>query len=198
MNMEERKAKGLLWKDTDEYLQEQARAKNLMYEFNHSRPHEKDRRMALLREMMGAVGESVWVEPPIILARGKTVTIGSNVYINSGLTMVDDWKITIGNGVLISPNVVISTTGHPVHPDPRAHSGLYSFPVTIEDDVWIGSGSVILPGVTIGKGAVIGAGSIVNKDIPPMVIAVGNPCKVLRAITERDRAYYFRDLRIAD
>lgn len=190
MTMEEKIAKGLLWKDTVEYLEEQGKAKELMFEFNNLKPSQKDERIDLLHKMFGVCGKNVWVESPIIFARGKLVTIGNNVYINSGFTMVDDWKITIGNGVLIAPNVVISTTGHPIHPEIRANSGLFSLPVTIEDNVWIGSGTVILPGVTIGQGSVVGAGSIVTKDIPPMVIAVGNPCREVRAITDQDRKSY--------
>lgn len=195
MTMEERMAKGLLWDDTGDYIDEQARAKDLMYEFNHLKPSKRDERIELVKQIFGSVGENVWIEPPIMIARGKTVTIGDDCYINANLTLVDDYKITIGSRVLISPNVTISVTGHPVHPEMRR---MYSFPVTIADDVWIGSNVVILPGVTIGNGSVIGAGSIVTKDIPANVIAVGNPCRVVREITDRDKEYYYKDLKVED
>jgi acetyltransferase-like isoleucine patch superfamily enzyme len=194
--MEERMDAGLLWTDAGAYLKEQTAAKERMYEFNHLRPGEKARRNELIREMFGKVGQGVWMEPPVSYARGKTVTFGDHVYVNSGLTLVDDWKITFGSNILISPNVTIVTTGHPVHPDLRPHGEMYSFPVVIEDWVWIGSSVVILPGVTIGKGAVIGAGSIVTKDVPPMVVAHGNPCKVVRGISERDKEFYYKNLRV--
>lgn len=196
MNTEEKMAKGLLWTDTGEYLEAQTKAKELMYDFNHLRPSEKEKRVELIHEIFSAVGKSVWIEPPLTFARGKTVTIGDNCYINANLTLVDDYKITIGNGVLIAPNVTITVTGHPVHHELRKHGEMYTFPVTICDNVWIGANAVILPGVTIGENSVIGAGSVVTKDIPPNVIAVGNPCKVLREITDKDKEYYYKDRRV--
>ena len=194
--MEERMAKGYLWGDTDEYLEEQARAKDLMYEFNQSKPSEVEKRNALVKEMFGKVEEPVWVQQPITLARGKTVSIGSGTYINSGLTLIDDYKITIGSKRLFGTNVTRCTTGHPIHPELREQGGMYSFPIVIGDGAWIGAGVVILPGITIGENAVIGAGSVVTKDIPANVIAVGNPCKVLREITDKDKEYYYHDMRV--
>lgn len=196
MTMDERMKKGYLWTDTGEYMEEQARAKDLMYEFNHTRPSEEEKRNALIKEIFGSVGEPVWVMQPITLARGKTVHIGSGTYINSGLMLIDDYEIHIGENCLIATNVTICTTGHPVHPALRPHGEMYSFPVNIGNNVWIGANAVILPGVTIGDNAVIGAGSIVTKDIPANVIAVGNPCRVLREITDRDKEYYYHNLRV--
>lgn len=198
MNIEERMDKGLLWTDTGEYLEEQTRAKELMYEFNHLHPGQKERRVELLHEMFGAVGKNVWMEPPVTIARGKTVTFGDNVYVNANLVLVDDWKISIGSNVMIAPNVVIATTGHPVHFELRPHGEMYCLPVKICDYVWIGCSAIILPGVTIGKGSVIGAGSVVTKDIPSMVIAAGNPCRKVREITERDKEFYYHDRRIEE
>ena len=109
---------------------------------------------------------------------------------------MDDYIINIGSGVLMAPNVTISATGHPVHYKLRPHGEMYSFPVTIGDNVWIGSGTIIMPGVTIGSNSVIGAGSIVTKDIPADCIAVGNPCKVLREITDDDLIYYYKNRRV--
>lgn len=196
MTMDERMKKGYLWTDTGEYMEEQVRAKDLMYEFNHTRPSEEEKRNGIMRELFGHVGEPVWIIQSVTLARGKTVSIGSGTYINSNLTLVDDYEITIGENCLIAPNVTISTTGHPVHPDLRPNGEMYSFPVRIGNGVWIGVGAVILPGVTIGDYAVIGAGSIVTKDIPSNMIAFGNPCRVVREISDRDKEYYYHELRV--
>lgn len=196
MTMEERMEKGLLWTDTGEYIEEQTRAKALMYEFNMLHPSKREKRIELLHEIFASVGEDVWMEPPLTVARGKTVTIGNNCYFNSNLTLVDDYKITIGNGVLVAPNVTIATTGHPVHPALRPNGEMYSFPVVIEDNVWIGCNVVIMPGVTIGENSVVGAGSVVTKDVPPNVVAAGNPCRILRPITERDLEYYYKNRKL--
>lgn len=196
MTMEERMRKGYLWADTDEYMEEQACAKNLMYEFNHTLPSETEKRTELAKKMFGSIGDPVWIMQPITLARGKTVHIGSGTYINSNLTLIDDHDVFIGENCLIATNVTICTTGHPVHIDLRGHGEMYSFPVSIGDGAWIGAGVIILPGVTIGENSVIGAGSVVTRDIPANVVAVGNPCKVLREITDRDKEYYYHDLRV--
>jgi galactoside O-acetyltransferase len=196
MTMEERKAKGLLWTDTDEAIKAQIKARGLCYDFNHLRPEEREKRVQMLSDIFGSVGDNVWIEPPLTLAFGKTVTIGDGTYINSNLTLVDDYKITIGSGVLIAPNVTISSTGHPVHYKLRPHGEMYSFEVVIKDNVWIGSNVVICPGVTIGENSVIGAGSIVLNDIPANCIAAGNPCKVIREITDRDLEYYYKDYKV--
>jgi len=190
----EKMAKGYLWNDTEEYLEEQAIAKDLMYEFNMSRPSEVEKRQEIMQKLFGNVGKNVCIQQPIVLARGKLVTIGEGTYINSYLTLVDDYKISIGKNCLFGPNVTISTTGHPVHPDHRV-DGMYSFPVTIGDNVWVGMGTNILPGVTIGENSVIGAGSVVTKDIPANVIAMGVPCRVVREINDRDKEYYFHNCR---
>ncbi len=188
-------AKGYLWEDTEEYLAGQARVKDLMYEFNTSKPSEVEKRNELVRQMFGSVGENVWVNQPLTLAVGSTVTIGEGTYINSGLVLIDDYTITIGKGVLFGTGVTLCTTGHPIDPEKRAGGGMYSFPITIGDGAWIGAGAIVLPGVTIGKYAVIGAGSVVTKDIPDYTVAVGNPCRALRKIDERDKEYYWKDRR---
>ncbi len=188
-------AAGYLWTDTDEYLAHQAKVKDLMYEFNTSKPSEVDRRRELMKRMFGRVGENVWVNQPITLAVGSTVTIGEGTYINSGLILIDDYKVTIGEGCLFGTNVTLCTTGHPIDPQERARGGMYSFPITIGDGAWIGAGAIILPGVTIGKYAVVGAGSVVTKDVPDYTIAVGNPCRPLRKIDEHDKEYYWKNRR---
>lgn len=188
---------GYLWYDTDEYLEEQRQAKELMYEFNMSRPSEEEKRTELIRRMFDVRGQ-VFIQPPVILARGKTVTIGNGTWINAGLTLIDDYKIEIGEGCVIATNVTIATCGHPIDPEARAKGAMYSFPVKIGNNVWLGANVTILPDVTIGDNAVIGAGSVVTKDIPANVVAAGNPCRVLREIDPRDREFYFKNHRMSD
>lgn len=196
MTMEERKANGLLWIDTEEAMKEQVKARSRAYDYNHLRPEEIDKRKELLKEIFGHVGQDVWIEQPLTIAYGKTVTIGDGTYANSNLTLVDDYTITIGNHVLIAPNVTITATGHPLHYKLRPRGDMYSFPVVIEDNVWIGCNVVICPGVTIGENSVIGAGSIVLKDVPANSFAAGNPCRVIREITDRDLEYYYHEYRV--
>ncbi|MBQ8973312.1 MAG: sugar O-acetyltransferase [Clostridia bacterium] len=191
----ERIANGYLWEDTDEYLAHQARVKDIMYAFNSSKPSEVEKRKKWIQEMFGAVGENVWINQPLTLAVGSTVSIGEGTYINSGLTLIDDYNITIGKGCLFGTNVTLCTTGHPIDPEKRAEGSMYSFPIAIGDGAWIGAGAIVLPGVTIGRYAVIGAGSVVNKDIPDYTVAVGNPCKPLRKINDHDKEYYWKDRR---
>ena len=192
---QERIAGGYLWLDTDEYLAHQAKVKDLMYEFNTSRPSEVSKRRELMGQMFGSVGDGVWINQPITLAVGSTVTIGAGTYINSGLILIDDYTVTIGKGCLFGTNVTLCTTGHPIDPEQRARGGMYSFPITIGDGAWLGAGTIVLPGVTIGKYAVVGAGSVVTRDIPDYTVAVGNPCRPLRKIGERDKEYYWKDRR---
>ena len=191
----ERIANGYLWEDTDEYLAHQARVKDIMYAFNTSKPSEVEKRKKWIQEMFSAVGENVWINQPLTLAVGSTVSIGEGTYINSGLTLIDDYNITIGKGCLFGTTVTLCTTGHPIDPEKRAEGSMYSFPIAIGDGAWIGAGAIVLPGVTIGRYAVIGAGSVVNKDIPDYTVAVGNPCKPLRKINDHDKEYYWKDRR---
>lgn len=168
-----------------------------LYDFNATRPLEQQKRTALLKEMFAEIGEGCYIEPPLHANwAGKHVRFGNFVYANFNLTLVDDTWITVGNHVMIGPNVSICTAGHPVNPDLRSKGIQFNAPVTIEDNVWIGASCTILPGVTIGENSVIGAGSVVTKDIPANVVAVGTPCRVLRPIGERDKGFYFRDHKI--
>lgn len=194
MTEQEKMKKGYLWGDDEENMALQAHAKGLVRKFNSLPPESMDERAELLKEIFGEVGENVWIVPPLAAAVGKYVSIGDGTYANMNLTLIDDWKITIGKNVLFGPNVTLSTTGHPVHPKHRA-DGMYSFPITIEDNVWIGANVVVLPGVTIGENSVIGAGSVVTKDIPANVVAFGSPCRVYREINEHDEVYYYKDRR---
>jgi galactoside O-acetyltransferase len=130
------------------------------------------------------------IEPPVYFTYGSRISIGEGFYANCNLTIVDDGEIDIGNGVLFGPNVTISTTVRPLDPRKRRAGYMYGFKVVIEDDVWVGSGTFINPDITIGRGSVIGAGSVVTMDIPPYVVAMGNPCKILRPIGPDDALYY--------
>lgn len=194
ISMRDRIKAGELFTDMCEGLpEERLRGKELMYEFNHTRPSEVEKRDKLIREMFGKVGKHVWVEPPVYFSYGTNIHIGDNFYANFNFTIVDDYTVTIGDNVLIAPNVTISVTGHPVHHELRKAGEMFSFPVTIGNNVWIGSNVVINPGITIGDNSVIGAGSVVTKDIPPDVVAVGVPCKVIRSINERDKIFYYKN-----
>ncbi len=197
MTEQEKMKAGYLWDDDEENMALQAHAKTVIRKFNSLPPECMKERAALLKDVFGYVGENVWIVPPLTAAVGKYVSIGDGTYANMNLTLIDDWKITIGKGVLFGPNVTLSTTGHPVHPKHRT-DGMYSFPITIGDNVWIGANVIVLPGVTIGENSVIGAGSVVTKDIPANVVAFGSPCKVYREINERDEVYYFKDRRFDD
>jgi galactoside O-acetyltransferase len=186
--MRERIATGKLFTDYCEGLPEdRAEAKRKMIAFNMTTPDSLEERFRLIKEIFSGEG-NVWIEPPIYFCYGKNIEIGEDCYINFNCNFVDDGKIIIGNKVMFGPGVTVATVGHPINPKYRGY--MYSFPVKIENNCWIGAGAIICPGVTIGENSVIGAGSVVTKDIPANVIAVGNPCKVLRIINEDDMKYY--------
>ena len=181
-----------------EVLEEQLGYMELLYEYNQTRPWEQERRQALLRELLAEVGEGCWIEPPFHANwGGHHVHFGRMVYANYGLTMVDDTHIYVGDCTMFGPNVVVATAGHPILPELREQQYQYNIPVRIGRNCWIGAGAIILPGVTIGDNVVVGAGSVVTRDLPDSVVAVGNPCRVLREVGERDRRFYFKDRRIA-
>jgi len=169
------------------------------FEFNQLPPSQMQKRMALMKEMLAECGEGSYIEPPLHANwGGHHLHFGKGVYANFGLTLVDDDHIYVGDHTMFGPNVIISTGGHPVLPELREQGYQFNAPVHIGKNCWIGAGAILLPGVTIGDNTVIGAGSVVTKDIPANVVAVGNPCRVLREIGERDREYYFKDKKIAD
>jgi galactoside O-acetyltransferase len=180
-------------------VEEQTACLDRLYDFNHTRPTEMDKRQALMKEMFAEIGEGCYIEPPFHANwGGKHVHFGKNVYANFGLTMVDDTHIYVGDYTLFAPNVVVATAGHPIDPELRARGLQYNAAVHIGKNCWIGAGALIMPGVTIGDNTVIGAGSVVTKDIPAGVVAVGNPCRVMREITERDREVYFQGRLVKD
>lgn len=196
--IKERMYSGRLYCCADEGLAaEQAQRLELQYDYNATRPLEGERRAELLKKMFAEVGEGCYIEPPLHANwGGRRVHLGNNVYANFGLTLVDDTDIYIGDGCMFAPNVVLATAGHPVDPTLRRDVYQYNLPIRIGNNVWIGAGAIVLPGVSIGDNSVIGAGSVVTRDIPANVVAVGNPCRVLREIGERDRKYYWRDREI--
>ncbi|HYQ73595.1 sugar O-acetyltransferase [Cellulomonas sp.] len=172
--------------------EERTRGKELVHEFNASHPRDHEGRQKLLRELLGSVGERVWVEPPLRAMYGNRVHLGDDVYVNVGLTLVDDVEVHVGSRVMFAPNVTVITTGHPVHPDLRRDGTQFSAPVRIEDDVWIGAGATILPGVTVGEGSVVGAGAVVTGNVPPRTVVAGVPARVLREITDADLEFRYR------
>ncbi|WP_454843656.1 maltose acetyltransferase domain-containing protein [Rahnella aceris] len=193
MSTREKMNIGELYTDMDEGLPEERGAgKERVYDFNLTRPSEEAKRLQLLRSIMGSLGESCWIEPPLRVAYGTHIHIGNHFYANFNLTVVDDATVTIGNNVMIAPNVTLATAGHPIDPDIRITGQQFSLPIVIEDNVWLGTGVIVNPGVTIGRNSVIGAGSVVAKSIPPDVVAAGVPCRVLRPITASDREAFLK------
>ena len=181
----------------DEIMSEQLACLDKLYDFNLTRPTELDKRAEMLKEMFAEIGEDCYIEPPLRSNwGGHHVHFGNSVYANFNLTLVDDTHIYVGDCTMIGPNVTIATAGHPILPELREKAYQFNQPVRIGRNCWLGAGVVVLPGITIGDNSVIGAGSIVTKDIPANVIAVGNPCRVLREINEHDREYYFKDKKI--
>lgn len=179
-------------------IAEQLRTKKAIREYNKVMPFEPEKGMSCLDSAGLNHRENVYFEPPFHCEYGSHITLGENFYANTGCVMLDVAQITIGKNVMFGPNVSIYTAGHPVHPDSRNSGYEYGIPVTIGDNVWIGGSCVVLPGVTIGDNAVIGAGSVVTKDIPANVCAAGNPCRVIRKITEADKPFYYKDRRFDD
>lgn len=178
----------------EEVMKEQLVYLEKLYDFNQTRPMEMDKRETMLKEMFAEIGENCYIEPPFHANwGGHHVHFGKGIYANFNLTLVDDTHIYVGDHTMFGPNVTVATAGHPVLPELREGGIQYNAAVHIGENCWIGAGAIILPGVTIGDHVVIGAGSVVTKDIPSDVVAVGNPCKVLRKIGERDRKYYFKD-----
>ena len=181
----------------EEIMAEQVVCMQKLWEYNQIQPKDMDKRFAKLQDMFAEIGEGSYIEPPLHANfGGKHVHFGKNVYANYNLTMVDDTHIYVGDNTMIGPNVTIATAGHPIDPALRDVQAQFNMEVHIGRNVWIGAGCVLLPGVSIGDNTVIGAGSIVTKDIPANVVAYGNPCRVIREIGEHDRKYYYRDRKV--
>ena len=196
--MKERMHTGDLYLSGDQEIMEwQTKCLDRLYDFNMTRPTEGKKRESMLKEMFAEIGEGCYIEPPFHANFGGAhVHFGKNIYANFNLTLVDDTHIYVGDYTMFGPNVTVATAGHPILPELREKMYQYNFPVHIGKNCWIGAGVVIVPGIAIGDNVVIGAGSVVTKDLPSNVVAVGNPCKVLREVNERDKKYYFKDRKI--
>lgn len=196
MNQKERMLAGLPYKAwMDGLSEERLENKKKIYKYNNLEPGNFEAQDRLIKEILGKTGKNINIEAPFHCDYGYNIEVGENFFANYNLTILDVGKVKIGDNAQIAPNVSIYTAGHPVHPDSRNSGYEYGIAITIGDNVWIGGNTCILPGVTIGNNVVIGAGSVVTKDIPDNVIAAGNPCKIIREITEKDRDFYYRDRR---
>ncbi len=194
MNQKERMQAGLPYKAwLDGLAEERLENKKKIYEFNNLPPERWSESSDLLKKIFGKTGKTLHVEAPFHCDYGYNIEVGENFYANYNLVILDVGKVIIGKNVQIAPNVSIYTAGHPVHPDSRNSGYEYGIDITIGDNVWIGGSTSVMPGVRIGNNVVIGGGSVVTRDLPDDVIAVGNPCRVVRKITEEDRKYYFKD-----
>lgn len=198
MDIKEKMHSGELYLPSDESIvKEQTKYLDLLYDFNMTRPTEGEKRQEMMKEMFAEVGEGCYIEPPFHANfGGHHVHFGKNIYANFNLTMVDDTHIYVGDYTMFGPNVIVATAGHPILPELREQAYQYNMPVHIGKNCWIGAGVIIVPGITIGDNVVIGAGSVVTKDIPSNMVAVGNPCRVLREVNEHDREYYFKGRKI--
>lgn len=198
LTIKEKMQSGDIYYPSDEALmQEQLQALELLYDYNATRPTEQKKRTELLKKMFAEIGEGCYIEPPLHANwAGNHVHFGEYVYANFGLTLVDDTHIYVGDSTMFGPNVVVATAGHPIDPALREKGYQFNMPVHIGKNCWLGAGVLVMPGVTIGDNTVIGAGSVVTKDIPANVVAVGNPCRVLREINDRDKEYYFKERKI--
>ncbi len=174
----------------EDLFNRRVRAKKLFRAYNRLDDSEKDKRNEIMRELFKSVGKNVWIEPDFRCEFGKNITIGDNVYINFGCVILDCGQVTIGSDTLIGPNVGLFSGNHTTDAEERAAGGLIPKPITIGRRVWLCGNVNVVPGVTIGDDTVIGAGSVVTHDIPSGVVAAGNPCRVLRKITEKDKIGY--------
>ena len=180
---------------SDETLtQERQEARQLMHQVNQLDPTEIAERNRLLAQLLGHTGNNFHIEQPFRCDYGYNIEIGENFYANYNCTILDCAKVSIGNNVLFAPNVSLFTAGHPIDAGKRNEGWEHAFPIVIGNDVWIGGNVTINPGITVGSNVVIGSGSVVTRDIPDNVIAAGNPCRVIRAITDEDKLYYFKNL----
>ncbi len=183
----ERMQRDMIYDDFDiDLFNRRVEAKKIFKQYNRTTDDQPEERRRLLKELFGRVGENVHIEPDLFCEFGKNIYIGNDVYINFGAVLLDCSRITIGSNVLIGPNVGMYSGNYSIDPEERAQGALIGGRITVEDKVWIAGDVKIVPGVTIGEGAVIGCGSIVTRDIPPRTVAAGNPCRVIRPITPAD------------
>lgn len=197
MNHIERRDSGLVYISDDAVFEEQKKARILTQQLNTADRSDFEAIKGIVKTLLGK-SEGAFINPPFYCDYGSHIEVGKNFFANYNCTILDVAKVTIGDNCQMAPNVAIYTAGHPIHPDTRNSGYEYGIEVSIGDNVWIGGNTVICPGVHIGNNVVIGAGSVVTKDIPDWTVAAGNPCHVIRQITENDRRLYFRDREIDD
>jgi len=192
MNEKEKASQGLLYDaNYDEALMnERIYAKDLCHEYNTLLPSKIEERKEIMKRLLGHTGANFHIEQSFWVDYGYNITLGENFYSNHKCVILDAAKVTFGDNVFIAPNCGFYTAGHPLDVEQRNLGLEYAYPITVGNNVWFGGNVIVLPGVTIGDDAVIGAGSVVNRDIPSGVIAAGNPCRVIRAITEEDKKKY--------
>lgn len=186
-NQKENMLQGKLYKVDPQLAQEQSICKDLCHEYNLIAPSQSAKKQEILHKLLGKMGSNVSILSPFWCDYGSNIFIGDNFFANHGLTILDPNTVTIGNNVFIASGCTLTTAGHPLDIERRNQLLEFGHPIVIKDNVWIGANVTILPGITIGEGVVIGAGSVVTKDIPDYTVAVGNPCRVLRKITEEDK-----------
>lgn len=183
--------------EDEKLMEEQLKCLDMVHDYNNLKPSQQKQKKEMLKKMFAEIGENCYMETPFYANwGGKNVHIGDHFYSNYNLMLVDDGEITIGDNVMIAPNVILCSATHPISPNLREKGMEYNMPVKIGNRVWIGANVVVMPGVIIGDNSVIGAGSVVTKDIPANVVAFGNPCKVHREITEQDEIYYNKNCKI--
>ena len=197
MNQKQLMLKGRPYRANDDILfKERTKARKLIQKYNNTSPTEIKKRAKLLYKLLGKRGKNCTIHSPFYCDYGYNIEVGENFFANYNCILLDVNKIIIGNNVMLAPGVILSTAGHPIHPDIR-NSGLeYGIPIIIGDNVWIGANTTINPGVTIGNNTVIGAGSVVTHDVPSNVIYAGNPAKHIKNITAKDQLYYYKDRKI--
>lgn len=198
MDMRKRRDAQMVYISDDAVMEEQKVCRRLTQELNTIDRSDFEGIERIVHELLGKSGSGVSINPPFYCDYGSHIEVGNNFWANYNCTILDVAKVTIGNNCLFAPNVAIYTAGHPIHPDTRNSLFEYGKEVTIGDNVWLGGNVVVCPGVHIGSNVVVGAGSVVTKDIPDWSIAAGNPCKVIRKITEDDRRKFFHDEEIDD
>lgn len=197
MTNRERRDAGLAYISDDSVFEEQIVCRKILQKLNFMDRSDFEGIGKIVKELLGK-SDGAFINPPFYCDYGSHIEVGKNFFANYNCTILDVAKVKIGDNCQMAPNVAIYTAGHPVHPDTRNSGYEYGIEVTIGDNVWIGGNTVICPGVHIGNNVVIGAGSVVTKDIPDMVIAAGNPCRVIREITEEDRRHYYKNEMIDD
>lgn len=192
-----RRNKSMAYISDKSVMDQQKKARELTQKLNTMDRSDFEGLQAVVKELLGK-SKNAWINPPFYCDYGFNIEVGRNLFINYNCTILDVAKVNIGDNVLIAPNVSIYTAGHPLHADTRKTGYEYGIPVTIGDNVWIGGNSIIMPGVTVGCNSVIGAGSVVTKDVPDWTVVAGNPARVIRKITDEDRQYYFKDKKFDD